>query len=154
MSREDHELIAQYVNANGIAAVDETRTPASYTHRKYASVVTGSPKSVTSVALPLAHFHLSKSLESSALSLMTSFALPPTAGGRQPNAGPTEQPAAHVPSTGGSWVKQLVHSVLLGPEQVAQEASQSLQPVSLAAVQAIVSKVPSGQVGVQDVHVA
>jgi hypothetical protein len=59
-----------------------------------------------------------------------------------------------VPSTGGSWVKQLVHSVLLGPEQVAQEASQSLQPVSLAAVQAIVSKVPSGQVGVQDVHVA
>ena len=51
-------------------------------------------------------------------------------------------------------MKQLVHSVLLGPEQVAQEASQSLQSVSLVAVQVIVSKVPSGQVGVQDVHAA
>jgi hypothetical protein len=47
---------------------------------------------------------------------------------------------------------QLVHSVVLGPEQVAHEASHAEQPVSLVAVQAAVSNCPAGQVGVHDVH--
>jgi hypothetical protein len=45
-----------------------------------------------------------------------------------------------------------VHSVALGPEQVAHDESQGAHPVSLVAVQAAISYCPGGQAGVQVSH--
>jgi hypothetical protein len=45
-----------------------------------------------------------------------------------------------------------VHSLELGPSQVAHVASQGAHPVSLVAVQAAFSNCPGGQVGVQVSH--